>query len=139
MSSDIEELEALTEKLEQDPSKAEDAAMVRRAISSANEERVAELELAMAGVLFDHPSLYGAYDWTCSGCMADIGNVWSGIGPQLLAAHQAAMLTAAGFGLVKAAAAGAWDEGYEAAIEAYDGRNGSNPYRAATIEAPDGP
>jgi len=53
------------------------------------------------------------------------------------AAHQEAMLTAAGFGPVKAARAGAWDEGHEAGLE-YAASTASipdaNPYRAASIE-----
>lgn len=64
----------------------------------------------MTEVLEEHPSLYGAYEWTCSGCMADIGNVWSGIGPALLAAHQAERLTAAGFEPVVRVAEWPWDD-----------------------------
>lgn len=43
--------------------------------------------------------------------------------------HLADALSAAGFGLVTAAKAEAWDEGYEAAIEAYDYKHEPNPYR----------
>lgn len=64
----------------------------------------------MADALLHHPSLYGAYEWTCSGCGADVGNVWSGIGPEFLAAHQAEMLAAAGFGPVREAGAVALEE-----------------------------
>ena len=57
----------------------------------------------MADTLAEHPGLFGAYEWTCSGCGADVGNLWSGNGPQSLAAHQSAMLSAAGFGPVREA------------------------------------
>jgi hypothetical protein len=49
--------------------------------------------------------------------------------------HQASMLTAAGFGLVKEAQAGAWDEGAEAEFDR--GKFDPlliNPYRAASVE-----
>lgn len=59
------------------------------------------------------------------------GRRWM-MGPQALQAHQAAALSAAGFGLVADAKAEAWDEGYEGAVDAYDGRNVSNPYRKAS-------
>lgn len=38
----------------------------------------------------------------------------------------------AGYGLVADAKREAWDEGYEGAVDAYDGRNVSNPYRGAS-------
>lgn len=42
------------------------------------------------------------------------------------------IVKAAGYGLVAEAKREAWDEGYEGAVDAYDGRNVSNPYRKAS-------
>jgi hypothetical protein len=90
----------------------------------------------MAEVLTEHTRLVGAVSGfeSCRCGKWDRENVHS--------EHQAAMLTAAGFGPVKAAAAGAWDEGFrkgaafvETAAAVDEPGEWDNPYRAATIEA----
>lgn len=81
--------------------------------------------------------------WYCFNCDSTFGEYRDAN------AHQADALTAAGFGLVKAAAADAWAEGHESGF--WNGRESAghhemryvglehaqlnNPYRAATIEA----
>lgn len=81
----------------------------------------------------------------CDGCGAVVytwgdDQAWEGIEP--LAAHQAAMLSAAGFGLVREAQAAAWDEGLasgksRAMRHMSDEPNlplsAPNPYRAVTV------
>lgn len=50
-----------------------------------------------------------------------------------LAAHQAAMLTAAGFGPVREAQAEAWEEGVQAGHDGMIGKFHKNPYRARAV------